>query len=102
MRAVRISLPPGLRAEAAVDARLDMDDLRGGLHLRAGHDALAEAREHLAGPDLDEPLRSGVAERGERLPPADGADERLGELLADVLERPGGRAREHGEARHAE
>ena len=75
-----------------------MDELlRGRLDLGAGDDPLGEAREHLARAGLDEALRAGVVQRGERLAPADGADERLGELLADVRERLRGRAGEDGE-----
>src|SRR4051794_38619761 len=42
-------------ASSAGSEALRMGELlRGRLHLAVGQDALAEAREHLAGPDLDE------------------------------------------------
>src|SRR5688500_11461188 len=56
-----------------------MHDLGRRLHLRAGDDPLGQAREHLAGPDLDEPRGAGVVQRGVGLAPADRADERARE-----------------------
>src|SRR5215218_10934246 len=79
-----------------------MDALRGGLDLRAGHDPLGEPGQHLAGADLDEARRAGVVHGGERLAPADGADQRARELVAYVGERLGRGAGEDGETRLAE
>src|SRR5829696_8814361 len=73
--------------------------LRRGLHLRSRDDPLGEPRQHLAGANLDEALGARVVQRREGLAPADRADQRARELVADVLERLGRRAREHGEAR---
>src|SRR5215208_3967561 len=70
-----------------------------GLDARAvGKDPLAEACEHLARPDLDESGRARRVQCEHRLAPADRAGQRCGELGADVLERPRGRARDDGEA----
>src|SRR5688500_2333091 len=72
---------------------------RRGLDLRAvGEDALAEAREDLARPDLDVAGAARGVERQHRLAPADGAGERGGQLGTDVRERRGARARDDGEA----
>src|SRR3954466_15318760 len=68
-RAVRSSVPCGLRAVVAVEVRLGMDGLIRRLDLRAGDDPLGQPREHLAGADLDEPLGAGRVQRGERLAP---------------------------------
>src|SRR5215213_8691791 len=87
MRAVRSGRRP-VTASCSARSVSGIDELLGGrLDLGAGDDPLGEAREHLARPHLDEALRAGRMQRGERLAPADGADERLGELLADVRER---------------
>src|SRR3954471_9775385 len=66
--------------------------------LGAGDDPLAEARQHLAGADLDEAAGAGLVQRGERLAPADRVRQRGGELGAHVLERLRARARDHREA----
>src|SRR5215218_5023092 len=69
-----------------------------GLDLRAvGEDALAEAGEHLARPDLDEAGAVGGVEREHRLAPADRGGQRGGQLGRDVLERLGARAGDDGE-----
>src|SRR4051794_4129434 len=88
-RAVRSSVPRGLRAVVRVEVKLDMDGLLRGLDLRAGHDALGQPGEDLAGAHLDEALRARRVQRGERLTPADWTDQGLGELLAHIRERPG-------------
>src|SRR5215204_211258 len=86
MLALRNGTRPDDAGCSAVSAS-GIDELLGGrLDLRAGKDPLGQAREHLAGTDLDEALRAGVMQRGEGLAPADGADERVGELLTDVRE----------------
>src|SRR3954470_11259634 len=61
----------------------------GGVELDALEDALAHAGEHLARADLDERGRAGLVDRDHGLAPADRLDQRLRELLADVLERRG-------------
>src|SRR4051812_17023485 len=74
-----------------------------GLDLRAvGEDALAEAGEHLAGTDLDEPRRARRVQGEHRLAPADRAGQGGGQLSAHVAERLRARARDDGEARLAE
>src|SRR4051794_10944575 len=100
---------PLWRASRATAARsggsvaLRMRDLRlERLDLGAGDDPLAEAREHLARPDLDEAPRAGLVQRRERLAPADGVRQRGGQLGAHVGERLRARARDHGEARLAD
>src|SRR4029079_242542 len=97
IRAVRMGMRQLVVCSSAVSVSGIHELLGGRLDLRAGDDPLGEAREHLAGTGLDEALRAGVVQRRERLAPADGADERLGELLADVLERLRGRAGDDGE-----
>src|SRR5918992_2892791 len=62
-----------------------------------GEDALAEAGEHLAGPDLDEAAAAGLVQREDGLAPADRLGQRGRELGADVLERLGRGAGEDGE-----
>src|SRR5919202_3233033 len=74
----------------------------GRLHLAVGQDPLAHAGEHLARADLDEAADALGVERQHGLPPADGLGQRGGELLADVAEGAGGRARDDGEARLAD
>src|SRR3954464_2623097 len=102
-RAVRSSVPRGLRAVVAGEVRLGMDGLlTRRLDLRARDDPLGQPREHLARADLDEPLGAGRVQRAEGLTPADGPDERLRELLAHVGERPRGGAGVDGEARLAQ
>src|SRR5215217_3386908 len=84
IRAMRSGVRPFKACSSAVSVS-GMDELLGGrLDLRAGEDPLGQAREHLPGTDLDEALRAGVVQRGEGLAPADGADEGVGELLANV------------------
>src|SRR5829696_1547241 len=84
IRAVRSGVRPfNVWSSAVRISGMDPPVLGGGLDLRAGDDPLGQAREHLAGTDLDEALRAGVMQRGEGLAPADGADERVGELLTD-------------------
>src|SRR4051812_9725610 len=69
-RAVRSSVPRGLRAVVAVEVRLGMDGLlTRRLDLRARDDPLGQPREHLARADLDEPLRAGRVQRAEGLTP---------------------------------
>src|SRR5829696_9433654 len=77
MRAVRNGLRPVDACSPAVSVPASSIDelLGGGLDLRAGDDPLGQAREHLAGTDLEEALRAGVMQGGEGLAPADGADE---------------------------
>src|SRR3954462_5831002 len=67
-----------------------------------GQDPLAHAGEQLAGAGLDEVAHAGGVQGEHRLAPAHGAHERLGQLGADVLEGPGGRAGDDGEARLAD
>src|SRR5215207_8155424 len=102
MRAVRSSVRAAIVCSPAVSVS-GIDELLGGrLDLRAGDDPLGQAREHLAGTDLDEALRAAVVQCRERLAPADGADEGGRELLADVRERLGRRAGDDGEPRLAQ
>src|SRR3954451_5433349 len=65
-------------------------------------DALLELRQHGAGARLDEALDAGVEQRVDGGAPAHRPHERAGELLADIRERAGARAGEHGEARVAQ
>src|SRR5215218_5698339 len=58
--------------------------------------------QHGAGAGLDEVLGARLEQREERLAPADGADQRLGELRVHVGERSGRGAAVDGEARVAE
>src|SRR4051794_14542290 len=105
IRAVRTEagrLPFALGADAGAAASGTDARLRRGLDDDALDDPLAHAGEQLARPDLVEALGARGVEGEERLAPADGPDERLRELLADVLEGPRGRAGEDGEARGAE
>src|SRR5829696_9203604 len=70
-----------------------------GLHAWAvGEDPLAEARQHLAGADLDEPGHAGGVQREHRLPPADRGGQRGGELGPHVLEGARARAGDDREA----
>src|SRR5918994_2778886 len=102
IRAVRSGIRPANACSSAVRVS-GIDELLGGrLDLGARDDPLGEAREHLAGPDLDEALGAGVVQSGEGLPPADGADERCRQLFADVREGLGRGAGDDGEARLAE
>src|SRR5919198_6690238 len=98
MRAVRAGerMLPLRVASRAIVARsggsvaLRMGELLGGgLDGAVLENALAEAGEHLAGADLDEPAAAGLVHGEHRLAPADGAREHVGELRADVRERPG-------------
>src|SRR5215216_5812703 len=54
-------------------------------------DPLAEAREHLARPDLDEAARPCLVHRDDGLAPAHGPCQDVGQLGAHVGERRGGR-----------
>src|SRR5690242_20448010 len=76
-RAVRSSVPRGLRAVVAVEVRLGMDGFARRLDPRARHDPLGQPCKHLARADLDEAPGAGLVQRREGLPPADRADERL-------------------------
>src|SRR5215213_8230952 len=100
MRAVRTGAVRWPLAVSGVVAVSGIDrDLARRLDLGAGDDALRQPGEHLARADLDEAGRAGLVDGGERLAPADGADQRAAELVADVRERLGGGAGEDGEAR---
>src|SRR5690242_7516509 len=88
-RAVRSSVPRGLRAVVAVEVRLGMDPASAGglgiaagnidaglvtglasrrrLHPRARDDPLGQPREHLARADLDEALGARLMQRAEGL-----------------------------------
>src|SRR3954453_6578428 len=72
--------------------------LRRGLHPAVGHDALAQAGEHLAGPDLDEATPPCRVHGQHGLAPTDGARQDAGQLGADVLERLRRRRGEHRES----
>src|SRR3954466_10702873 len=79
---------------------LGMDESFGGsVELDALEDALAHAGEHLAGADLEEGRRAGLVPGDDGLPPAHGADQGGGELVAHVGERCGARPGEDGEPR---
>ena len=89
-RAVRAAR--GRLAQLGGSVALGMGESSAGSRPGVRDDALAHAGEHLAGADLDEVARAGLVQGEDRLAPADGADERLGQLGADVGERRGGRA----------
>src|SRR5215216_2046913 len=85
-------------ARSAGSVVLRMGELLGrGFDGAVGEDALAQAGEHRAGTDLDEPARAGLVQGEHGLAPAHGPRERGGQLGAEVRERLRGRAREHWE-----
>src|SRR5215207_432426 len=86
----------------ASDSGMDGAPLVRSLDLRSVDDPLAQPGQHLAGADLDEARGAGVVQSGERLAPADRADQRARQLVADVGERRRRGAREDGEARLAQ
>src|SRR5919108_5074726 len=72
-------------ARSAGSVALRMGELLGGgLDGAVGQDPLAEAGEHLARPDLDEPAAAGLVQREHGLAPAHRPRERGGELGAHV------------------